>query len=167
MRRPSDTGMYFWRIDKLKAEMAARPLSEREALPYLVVSVALYVAGGFIPPTSTNVWDGLGAVWSVALAIVGTIYIYRQNGGAAGRHFLQRYFAIGWVVFLRWLPLVVLMSVAFFPLKALLSEDVEETTWDEFLFIAVVEAVIYLRIGHHVRDLAGRTKAVVPRIDAD
>jgi hypothetical protein len=159
--------MYFWRIDKLKAEMAVRPLSEREVLPYLVVQIALLSVAGYIPATTTNVWDGLGAVWSVSLAIVGTIYIYRQNGGAAGRHFLQRYFAIGWVVLIRWLPMVVLMSVAFFALKTLLGEDVEETTWDEFLFIAVVEAVIYLRIGHHVRDLAKRTKEVVPQLDPD
>lgn len=159
--------MYFWRIDKLKAEMAVRPLSEREALPYLVVQIALFAATGYIPSTITNLWDGLGAVWSVALAIVGTIYIYRQNGGAAGRHFLQRYFAIGWVVFIRWLVILIFIRVGFLSLKALLGSDAEETTWDEFLFIAVVEAVIYLRIGHHVRDLAERTKAVVPQIDAD
>lgn len=36
--------MYFWRVEELKTEMAARPLSEREALPYLVVFVALSTA---------------------------------------------------------------------------------------------------------------------------
>lgn len=153
--------MYFWRIDKLKAEMAVRPLSEREALPYLVVQIALFAATGYIPSTITNLWDGLGAVWSVALAIFGTIYIYRQNGGAEGLHFLQRYFAIGWVVFIRWLVIVFLLRAAFLALKALLGNDAEETTWDDFMFIAVVEAVVYLRIGHHVRDLAERTRVVI------
>ena len=73
--------MYFWRIEKLKTQMAARPLSEREALPYLVVFVGLSAAVSYIPQTMSNVWDGLGAACSIALALVGTIYIYRQNGG--------------------------------------------------------------------------------------
>ena len=79
--------MYFWRIEKLKSEMAARPLSERDALPYLVVFVGLTAAVSFVPATMTNVWDGLGAAWSVLLAVIGTLYIYRQNGGAGGQHF--------------------------------------------------------------------------------
>lgn len=149
--------MYFWRIEKLKNEMAARPLSEREVLPYLVVTVALYSAVGYIPQTAQNVWDGLGAGWSVLLAAVGTIYIYRQNGGAGGQHFLQRYFAVGWVVAIRWLVVVILAAIAFFGTLAAVGADTESTHWYDFLFLAVVEAVIYWRIGYHVRDLAQRT----------
>ena len=106
--------MYFWRIEKLKTEMAARPLSEREALPYLVVFVALSSAVAYIPQTTYSLWDGLGGVWSVLLAAVGTIYIYRQNGGAGGQHFLQRYFAVGWVVVVRWFVVLILVAVAFY-----------------------------------------------------
>ena len=140
--------------------MAARPLSEREVLPYLVVFVGLYAAVGYIPHTITNVWDGLGAVWSITLAVVGTIYIYRQNGGADGQHFLQRYFAISWVVTIRWLVILFLAAVAFFATLTMLGSEAEETTWYEFLCIAVVEALIYWRIGYHIRDLAQRTRAV-------
>lgn len=152
--------MYFWRIEKLKTEMAARPLSEREVLPYLVVFVGLFTAFGYLPQAVTNVWDGLEAVWSVALAVFGTIYIYRQNGGADGQHFLQRYFAIGWVVTIRWLAILVLAGAAFVALAEALGSETEETTWYDFVFLALVEAVVYWRIGHHVRDLAQRAKAV-------
>lgn len=152
--------MYFWRIEKLKAQMAARPLSEREALPYLVVFVGLSAAVGYIPPTMSNVWDGLGAAWSVALAVVATIYIYCQNGGADGQHFLQRYFAIGWVVGIRWLVVIVLTTIAFIATLTALGLKTEHTTWYNFMFFAIAEAVVYWRIGHHVRDLANRTRAV-------
>ncbi|MEW6306286.1 MAG: hypothetical protein AB1705_22695 [Verrucomicrobiota bacterium] len=152
--------MYFWRIERLKAEMAARPLSEREVLPYLVVFVGLATAVGYIPQAITNVWDGVGAVWSVALAVFGTIYIYRQNGGEDGQHFLQRYLAIGWVVTIRWLVILILVAIAFFALMTVLESEAEQTTWYEFLFLAVVEVVVYWRIGYHVRDLAQRTRAV-------
>lgn len=81
--------MYFWRIEALKRQMTARPLSEREALPYLVVTAAFTTTVPYIPQATQNVWDGLGGVWSVLLAVVGTIYIYCQNGGADGQHFLH------------------------------------------------------------------------------
>ena len=149
--------MYFWRIEKLKSEMAARPLSEREVLPYLVVYVALSAAVSYLPPTTYNVWDGLGAVWSTLLAVVGTIYIYRQNGGADGQHFLQRYFAIGQVVAMRWLAFVMLPVVALYIAMEELGSDTESTHWYDFLFGAVIEAAFYWRVGYHVRDLAQRT----------
>jgi len=105
--------MYFWRIEKLKTQMVARPLTDREALPYLVGHVAISAVVCCFPLAISNVWDGLGGVWTVFLAVVGTIYIYRQNDGADGQHFLQRYLAIGWVVALRWL---VIIAVCAFPL---------------------------------------------------
>ena len=81
--------MYFWRIGNLKTELAARPLSEREALPYLVASMVVLTAATYIPQAEYTLWDYLTAAWSISLAAVGTIYIYRENGGARGRHFLQ------------------------------------------------------------------------------
>jgi hypothetical protein len=152
--------MYFWRIEKLKSEMAARSLSEREALPYLVVFVALVTVVGYIPKPTPNLWDGLEAVWSVLLAVVGSIYIYRQNGGANGQHFLQRYFAVGWVVTLRWLVVIILAAIAFYAVLAAVGADTESTHWYDFLFFAAAEAVLYWRIGHHVSDLATRTTTV-------
>jgi len=152
--------MYFWRIEKLKSEMAARPLSDRQVLPYLVVYVGLTTAVSFLPATMTNVWDGLGAVWSVLLAVFGSLYIYRCNGGVDGQHFLQRYFAIGWVVAIRWLVILMIAIVALFAVLAALSVEAGESTWYEFVFIAVAEAIVCWRIGYHVGDLASRTKAV-------
>ena len=149
--------MYFWRIEKLKTEMAIRPLSEREALPYLVVFVALYTAVTYIPHTPQNLWDGLGAVWSVLLAAIGSIYIYHQNGGAGGQHFLQRYLAVGWVVTIRWLVVVILAAVPLYGTLAAVGADTESTHWYDFLFLAAVETFICWRIGYHVRDLAQRT----------
>lgn len=150
--------MYFWRIEKLKTEMVARPRPEREVLPYLVVYVGLYAAVGLIPQTLSNVWDWLGAVWSVVLAVVGTIYIYRRNGGSQGQHFLQRYFVVGWVVTIRWLVIIIPALLVFFAALSGVGIETEETAWYEFVFAGLAEAVVYWRIGHHVGDLANRTR---------
>lgn len=117
--------MYYWRIEKLKTEMAARPLSEREALPYLVMFVALSSAAAYIPQTTYNLWVGFGAGWSVLLAALGTIYVYRQNGVAGGQHFFQRYFAVGWVVFVRLLVASLFVAVAFYSTLAAVGADRE------------------------------------------
>jgi hypothetical protein len=39
--------MYFWRIKKLKKRLIEQPLSDREALPYLVVANGLSAALAF------------------------------------------------------------------------------------------------------------------------
>ncbi len=151
--------MYSWRIEKLKTQMATRPLSEREALPYLVMFVAVSSAAAYLPQTAYNLWVGFGAVWSVLLATLGTIYIYHQNGGAGGQHFFQRYFAVGWVVFVRLLVASIFVAVAFYSTLAAVGADRKSRHWYDFLFFAVVEAVGYWRIGHHVRDIAQRATA--------
>ena len=137
--------------------MAIRLLSESETLPYLVVYVTWTTVFSFVPDPFSNVWDTLSATFSAFLAVVGTIYIYRQNGGADGQYFLQRYFAIGWVVTLRWILIVTVSTVIFFTLLELANVSSEETTWYEFLFVSVFEVIIYQRIGHHVRDVARRS----------
>lgn len=149
--------MYFWQIERLKREMVIRPLSESETLPYLVVYVTCTTVLSFVPDTFANTWDILSATFSGFLAVVGTIYIYRQNGGADGQYFLQRYFAISWVVTLRWLLIFTITTVIFFILLELASVSSEEMTWYEFLYWAVFEVIVYQRIGHHVRDVARRT----------
>jgi hypothetical protein len=150
--------MYFWRIEQLKAKMALAPLSDREVLPYFVVFVALSAAVSYLPSTTYNIWDGLTGLFSVLLAIVSTVYIYHQNGGAAGQHFLQRYFALGWVVTLRWFGPILLAFIAYLTALEAAGVSSDSTTWHNVLFIVVAELVIYIRIAHHVRDLAQRTK---------
>lgn len=147
-------GMYFWRIDLLKANLRHKPLSDRESLPYLIASVTLMTIGGSLPFESYNVWDGLGSLWSIALAILGTIYIFHQNGGSEGRYFLQRYFAIGWVVGIRCIVAIVACAIALFATLEYLGRATEETSVLDFVFFAAAEIIVYWRIGHHVHDLA-------------
>jgi len=149
--------MYFWRIEKLKSQMAARSLSERETLPYFVAFSA--ISSIILPQTNYNLWDGLGTSWSVMLAVVGTVYVFRENGGAVGKHFLQRYFAIGWVVGIRWLVTLVIVAVAFYGTLMTMNIDTESTSWHDFLFAAVAETGLYWRLGYHVRDLAKRARS--------
>ena len=152
--------MYFWRIEQLEDQMVGRPLSEREVLPYLIVFVALTAAIGFIPSERLNVWDHLGTSFSVILAVLGTIWIYRQNGGADGRLFLQRYLAIGWVVGIRWMAVLLVLFIPLFIMLWLYGIESEVTTLYDVVFFAAAEFALYWRIGVHVGNVARRAKSV-------
>jgi hypothetical protein len=109
-----------------------------------------------------NFWDGLEAVWSITLAIIATIYIYKKNGGASGEHFLQRYFALGWVAGIRCVLVVLLAGMAIHLVVGRFGIETEDLPWYEFAFGAASEVLIYWRIGHHVGDLAARAKSFDP-----
>ena len=147
-------GVYFWRIGQLKADLRQRPLSDREALPYLVLFMTLTTAGAGIPMDNYNVWDALGTVWSVAMAVIGTLYIYVRNGGSSGQHFVQRFFAIGWVVAVRWAVALIAAMICLAVVYQWLGGWSDDTTPADFVFLAAAEAVLYWRIGHHVGDVA-------------
>ncbi|MBN8248945.1 MAG: hypothetical protein J0L84_16070 [Verrucomicrobia bacterium] len=148
--------MYFWRVEGLKTDLATRPMSDREALPYLIAFVALSGAAAGGPPQETySIWDWLQVGWSVALALFGTVYIYRRNGGERGQQFLQRYLALGWVVSIRWV--VFLIPIIMLYAMVVWMGDTWQTTAPDALFFAAIEVVLYWRIGWHTHDLARRT----------
>lgn len=138
--------MRFWRIEQLKAEMRAQPLSERESLPYLVVYVALFSLVSGFPNLNFNLLDALETSLSVLIAVVGTILIYRQNGGVNGQFFLQRYFAIGFVVAIRCLVAIVVAMFGLIIVLDLLGVLTDETSWYDLIFIVAAEMLLYWRI---------------------
>ncbi len=128
-------------------------MTDREVLPYFVVDAVLTSLAIAFPASSFNLWNLLGLGWSLVLAVFGTIYLFRQNGGLQGTQFVQRVFAIGWVVGLRWCAWVIPLG-----LLLLITEVFEdETNIVEFLFGAIWETLLFRRIGFHIRDVAQRT----------
>ncbi len=150
--------MYFWRIENLKSAMAVRPLTDRESLPYLIASAALAVAGVYYPMPLATVWDGIETVCMFVAAILAVIYAYHRNGGADGQHFLQRYLAISWVIFIRLITMVLTLSIAFHGALSMAGIDVEAAAWLDAAIPLIFQIVLYWRVGHHIGDLAQRSR---------
>ena len=152
--------MYFWRIKDLKNDLKARPLTEREALPYLIVCLVLSSLLCSISPSvdEFNFWDGMNLVSAVLFSIFGTVYLYRKNGGDAGSQFISRYLALGWVVAIRW------FTAAFFPfLVIVIALDLpEENNWFMFSYFFVALFVYYWRTGLHIKEVATHGNASEP-----
>jgi hypothetical protein len=110
-----------------------------------------------LPSESTNRWDTIGAIWSIALAIGGTMLAYQRNGSAHGRDFLQRWLLIGWVVGVRCIAASLIVIIPLYSVLIAMDQFSEVTTWYEFLILAVIELVYYERLAHHIGDVAQRS----------
>src|SRR5688572_12862369 len=105
--------MYFWNITEFKEALAARPMTDREALPYLIIFVALFPALYSFGGSEQNDWDLLGSLLTFLFGVFGTILAYVQNGGTGGSDFIKRYLALSWVVgirlFVMMVPIVIVI----------------------------------------------------------
>ena len=146
--------MYFWRINEIKRRLVTSPLSDREALPYLVAYSAMAAIGMLVPPENYNRWDFVSGLLSVGFTILGTIWVYRRNGGSSGTYFLQRFLAIGWVVALRLLAVAGPTLIVFYMVVSVTVEDTPGSDWYDVVILGGVELAFYQRLGSHVRDVA-------------
>ena len=77
--------MYWISYQPLKERLKKRSVSDREALPYLLLLSALEAISLSVPAsTEMNKWDIIEAMLYVIVTIIGVIYIYRKNGGKTG-----------------------------------------------------------------------------------
>lgn len=145
--------MYFIRYQPLKEKLKTRTLTDREALPYLILFAASASAVYLFPNTEEpNRWDWIGGGLSVALAIAGVIYAYKQNGGAQGFDFIQKYVVITWVVAVRCILIFIPCAAALYLTGEMLGLVTAQTNWFDTLIGFVFEVILYQRIGKHIAD---------------
>lgn len=108
-----------------------------------------------IPTENQNIWDYIESISKIVIVLLGTIYIYRANGGENGSDFLGRYFSIGFVINIRLLLLLVPMSFAllFYYIYAFPEdEEIPSTALDVLPFL-LWYLLLFWRVGKHVRDV--------------
>jgi hypothetical protein len=163
--------MYFWKIDRLKAELATGPMNSRAAIPYLLVTLAIYELIYLLEPMAReDEWDYATDIAGVVALVAGTIYVYFQNGAAEGRDFLSRYFALGWVYGVRFfvcaIPLYIVLT---FLIQGIMPEAEYSEIESRWFFHSSValQAFFYWRMGAHFKDLAGLKETAPLTREAD
>jgi hypothetical protein len=149
--------MEFIRLGRLKSTLGEGPLSAAETAKYLAVQGAL-LSLIFIPTPADMPRDWTMIAYPVS-AVLSVYYCYRRNGGAAGKHFAERYLAIGWVVGLRIGFCAVVAVAVSAVIGALLGFD-----FDAISSPGVTRAIdvagfglvllVYWRMGVHLADVA-------------
>tara|TARA_B100001093_G_scaffold441346_1_gene442434 strand:- start:342 stop:821 length:480 start_codon:yes stop_codon:yes gene_type:complete len=145
--------MHFVRYHPLKEKLRNRSVSDREALPYLVIFAALTALIGAFPAVNGfNEWDLISGLLSVAFAVGGIIYAYRSNGAEEGFDLIQKYVVLGWVVTVRCLLVFIPLAIVAYIAGDSLGLVTAQTGFLDVLLISIFELVLYQRIGRHIRD---------------
>ena len=155
--------MHVLDIRTLKATLKARALSSGEAVRYIAAQGAL-LSWLFIPGQTTVDWM---FITNPLLALAGTYYCYRCNGGADGIRLAERYLAIGWVVMCRGIAFLFLpLAIG---LAAWTIATAGEGPGDAVMSTALIGLMLlmYWRIGVHLADVArgGAVAVVAPEPD--
>jgi len=162
--------MYFWQIRRLREDLAAGVVSERHAFYYYLgtalLGALLYEAVANGPPSEGSAGDVLDGAMYIGSVVVGLVRRYRQNGGAAGREFLQRIVPVAWVMWWRLVAVAAVFFVAVGVYQWLTTGTPGRT---EAPAVVILMNLLYLgmywRTGVHMRwvaDHAGNGHAVTP-----
>jgi len=150
--------MYFWNIDKLKQDIKDGGLSESEQFKYLLVCVVLVTLGeiSFLEESFSSIKYDLAI--DIIFAIFGTYYLYRCNGGANGKRFLEKFFSIGFVVGVRWFVFIMIPIFLILTIDAvfIIFSIEEEKVFDilDYIITPIAMLIYYWRSGIHIKDVA-------------
>jgi len=151
--------MYFWKIEALKEDIINDRFTEKDRFVYLMIYLVLCAVGieamMRFSIESPNIWDTINSLGNVLIPLIGTIIVYRANGGETGRDFLGRYFSIGFVVSIRFLVFMIPMFfvlVVYYIYAFPADEPIVSTPIDVLPF-TIWYALIFWRIQKHVSDV--------------
>lgn len=152
--------MYFWRLNKLREQLATNPLNDKEALSYLLAFTSCYFVIIFL---HTLVLHRHEPYWYLGyltlflmLKLAGIIYCYLCNGGKKGKHFLSRYFSLAWVEFVRFFVFgLIIVNLGIYFLTFIVANGTNQIIFlnEEWIAIYILFALIiyYIRLGYHFR----------------
>jgi len=151
--------MYIWDIQQLKKELINNGLSQRETFVYILAFVLLYEllsTVSYLFPSWKPLFtaDYIQACVEVATVGIGTYLSYYFNGGDAGRQFAERYFSISIVVSIRFMALMLPLSMGY----GILVDSISNNGLLHYnltaIFISTVMIGVYWRIIKHIKDVA-------------
>ena len=148
--------MYFWRIARLREDLVASRVGERESLGYVLWFGGVTTLLSSLPLGEFNLWDYVDVVTMFAAFLIGTAYVFRCNGGSSGREFLTRYVSLNWVFGIRFFFLVAIpVFAAVLVIQSYLPGGLplETTPWESGT-LAALEGVFYFGLGQHFKKVA-------------
>jgi hypothetical protein len=145
--------MYWIRYRPLKDRLKKRSVSDREALPYLLLFCALEAIALSLPAASEmNKWDIIETILHVIVTLLGVLYVYRKNGGNSGYDIIQKFIVLGWVVAVRYIIIVIPVGIFIYVVKEYHAPSGDETTIFGAVISTVLSAIYYERLGRHITD---------------
>lgn len=164
--------MYFWKIGKLKEELIVNGLSQKALFVYIVIYVVLaqlFTETNHLFPSkdAVNIADYIQSAIEIFIVGFGTYGCYYANGAAKGHQFVERYFSIGLVTNLRFLAILLPLTIALGFIEGyLLKSDAINSASPVIHYAAKAVAEIWLialfwRIALHINEVAKASAHIV------
>jgi hypothetical protein len=157
--------VYFWRIDRLKSELAVHDLAPQGVCAYATAHVVLWSLATLAPteeaPLSTREEVAL-ILSSLVIIVLGLWAAFRANGADVGRDLAGRLLALSWVIGVRLMAVLLGCFAAIFIAAVLLALVTEREIPDiaiksfAWAFAVGTNIVFFWRLAHHLRDLNRR-----------
>ncbi len=104
-------------VDKFKSDS----FEQSEVGPYFMAQMVLTAMLTLSAFGVTDSWDIAAALASVVITVFGVLYLKRKNRDTFGNQFVEKYFCLGWVIWVRMLLLSIPVVVAFFALAIIVG----------------------------------------------
>ena len=152
---------YFWSTgfvrDLLRAERLSEAATFRYFLAIMVFDWLQFTLIATTPTPTISLWSTASSWVTFAATGLGLPYLYRKNGGGAGKQFLHRYFPLS--VTVGWKFVVAMVVVLWLIPVALPGYSNETLGWSSTIALAVINIIMFWRIGFHLRSLSSETRA--------
>jgi len=147
--------MYFWNIEKLKQDIKNGKLCQSVQFKYLLIWIVLTIFAelSYIGDSFNDIKYNFTI--DLIFTILGTIYLYKCNGGANGKDFLQKFISISIVVFFRLLLYFIAFMILLFVMIAFFEiSDAKLDNLINYIIMPIMILVYYWKTGIYIKDVA-------------
>jgi hypothetical protein len=152
----------LWSTAHVRTQLAPGPMSEAKTFLYFLAIMAfdwlqftIFRLSRSSEPIAP--WQYFDAWFALAITLAALVYLFLCNGGTRGAHFLYRYFPLSVVVGWKF----VAASLIAFPAVQMLTSGASPNVsgWSLSAALAVLNLVMFHRIGHHLKWLGRESRA--------
>lgn len=147
---------FLWSTRFVRKQLGANKLSDGAIFGYFLAIMAFdwlqFTLIATTPSASINQRSYVDSWTTFVITVLGLVYLFYKNGGSGGKEFLSRYFplsvTVGW-------KFAVAMFLAMYLLSAgFAGQNDEVIGWFSAAIVAVLNIIMFWRIGHHLGVLA-------------
>lgn len=146
---------HLWNTAFVCEQLRARRLSEAASFGYFWALMGFdwlqFTVIATTPTPHISAWSSAGAWATLAVTVVGLFYLFLQNGGAKGVHFLPRYAALSITVGWKFVALLI-VTLWLLPLAGA-TQSASTLGWAATLMQALINIAMFGRMGVHLSRL--------------
>ncbi len=145
--------MYFWRIEKLKNELAKHPVSQKKLFAYcLGITLLLFIDGVPQSPENSLSLSQEWISWCIyfTTTLISLVSFYLINGGEKGRDFIGRFLSIQFVLQIRYSVFIIASAIL---LEILTGDNTRNYDRNLVIISSIFSFLVMYKSITHIKDV--------------